>query len=148
MSECNADCNCKGSLYQPVCGDDEVLYYSPCYAGCNATMVNRTTSPISKVIQMESKPKSGHKERERMAEAEALLLHSKLEVTWVLNSLLIHLCCAALVYALVTNDLMTLQVDRFEPFVIKVQLEYPLFLFSCFVSFIQYKTTQTVLALK
>ncbi|XP_071502460.1 solute carrier organic anion transporter family member 4A1-like [Diadema antillarum] len=31
---CNAACDC-GSGYDPVCGSDDVLYYSACYAGCS-----------------------------------------------------------------------------------------------------------------
>ncbi|XP_069740213.1 solute carrier organic anion transporter family member 4A1 [Narcine bancroftii] len=31
---CNADCNCLMELYNPVCGADGLMYYSPCHAGC------------------------------------------------------------------------------------------------------------------
>ncbi|XP_010873836.2 solute carrier organic anion transporter family member 4A1 [Esox lucius] len=33
---CNADCHCIRELYNPVCGADGVMYYSPCHAGCSA----------------------------------------------------------------------------------------------------------------
>lgn len=33
-SSCNAGCHCEGAAYNPVCGADNVLYYSPCHAGC------------------------------------------------------------------------------------------------------------------
>uniref|UniRef100_A0A8C7EH25 Solute carrier organic anion transporter family member n=1 Tax=Nothoprocta perdicaria TaxID=30464 RepID=A0A8C7EH25_NOTPE len=33
---CNADCRCLRSMYYPVCGRDEVQYFSPCFAGCTA----------------------------------------------------------------------------------------------------------------
>lgn len=33
-SSCNAGCQCDGVAYNPVCGADNVLYYSPCHAGC------------------------------------------------------------------------------------------------------------------
>lgn len=31
---CNADCHCSRENYNPVCGADSVLYFSPCHAGC------------------------------------------------------------------------------------------------------------------
>ncbi|KAK3926220.1 Solute carrier organic anion transporter family member 4A1 [Frankliniella fusca] len=33
-SACNAGCRCEDTAYNPVCGADNVLYYSPCHAGC------------------------------------------------------------------------------------------------------------------
>ncbi|NWR45989.1 SO4C1 protein, partial [Regulus satrapa] len=31
---CNANCMCSRSMYYPVCGSDEIQYFSPCFAGC------------------------------------------------------------------------------------------------------------------
>ncbi|XP_008574554.1 PREDICTED: solute carrier organic anion transporter family member 4C1, partial [Galeopterus variegatus] len=31
---CNANCNCLRSYYYPLCGQDGVQYFSPCFAGC------------------------------------------------------------------------------------------------------------------
>ncbi|KAM6229885.1 solute carrier organic anion transporter family member 4C1 [Porphyrio hochstetteri] len=31
---CNANCRCLNSMYYPVCGRDQVQYFSPCFAGC------------------------------------------------------------------------------------------------------------------
>ncbi|XP_060091623.1 solute carrier organic anion transporter family member 4C1 [Heteronotia binoei] len=33
---CNENCHCLRSVYLPVCGTDEVQYFSPCYAGCSS----------------------------------------------------------------------------------------------------------------
>lgn len=33
-SECNSMCKCSRSNYDPICGIDGVMYYSPCHAGC------------------------------------------------------------------------------------------------------------------
>uniref|UniRef100_A0A8D2LHW5 Solute carrier organic anion transporter family member n=1 Tax=Varanus komodoensis TaxID=61221 RepID=A0A8D2LHW5_VARKO len=33
---CNAHCRCMRSEFLPVCGADEVQYFSPCYAGCTS----------------------------------------------------------------------------------------------------------------
>ncbi|NXE64180.1 SO4C1 protein, partial [Calcarius ornatus] len=37
---CNANCRCLRSLYYPVCGRDEVQYFSPCFAGCASYLFN------------------------------------------------------------------------------------------------------------
>ncbi|KAM4879755.1 LOW QUALITY PROTEIN: solute carrier organic anion transporter family member 4C1 [Sylvia borin] len=37
---CNANCKCLRSMYYPVCGSDEVQYFSPCFAGCASYIVN------------------------------------------------------------------------------------------------------------
>ncbi|CAG0890478.1 unnamed protein product [Darwinula stevensoni] len=35
QDQCNTHCaNCLDSKFDPICGADEVMYYSPCYAGC------------------------------------------------------------------------------------------------------------------
>ena len=31
---CNLDCGCSRERYNPVCGADKTLYFSPCHAGC------------------------------------------------------------------------------------------------------------------
>jgi len=33
VQQCNSGCDC-GGKFDPVCGSNEVLYYSPCHAGC------------------------------------------------------------------------------------------------------------------
>ncbi|OCT62430.1 solute carrier organic anion transporter family member 4A1 [Xenopus laevis] len=34
-SLCNADCRCLEEIYNPVCGVDNIMYYSACHAGCS-----------------------------------------------------------------------------------------------------------------
>ncbi|XP_034668642.1 solute carrier organic anion transporter family member 4A1 [Drosophila subobscura] len=34
LSNCNANCGCSHSNYDPICGINGVMYYSPCHAGC------------------------------------------------------------------------------------------------------------------
>ena len=31
---CNENCSCTTTSYDPVCGADDVQYFTPCYAGC------------------------------------------------------------------------------------------------------------------
>jgi hypothetical protein len=38
---CNANCNCNPKEFKPVCGDDNVMYFSSCYAGCAERQLNR-----------------------------------------------------------------------------------------------------------
>lgn len=33
-SECNSKCECGRRNYDPICGVDGIMYYSPCHAGC------------------------------------------------------------------------------------------------------------------
>ncbi|KAM3872581.1 solute carrier organic anion transporter family member 4A1 [Diretmus argenteus] len=45
---CNAGCSCVTGLYNPVCGADGVMYYSPCYAGCSS--INRTEASTGRQV--------------------------------------------------------------------------------------------------
>ncbi|KAM9445178.1 solute carrier organic anion transporter family member 4A1 isoform 1-T3 [Clarias gariepinus] len=45
---CNAECHCAKTLYNPVCGADGVMYYSPCHAGCSD--VNSTHRPSERQL--------------------------------------------------------------------------------------------------
>ncbi len=46
---CNAGCSCVRELYNPVCGADGVMYYSPCHAGCNS--INHTDHSTGKQVE-------------------------------------------------------------------------------------------------
>lgn len=37
---CNAQCGCLQETYSPVCGTDDIMYYSPCHAGCKRVSEN------------------------------------------------------------------------------------------------------------
>lgn len=37
---CNAECGCLQEIYSPVCGSDDIMYYSPCHAGCKKMSEN------------------------------------------------------------------------------------------------------------
>uniref|UniRef100_A0A8C3JWC8 Solute carrier organic anion transporter family member n=1 Tax=Calidris pygmaea TaxID=425635 RepID=A0A8C3JWC8_9CHAR len=37
---CNANCGCLRFMYYPVCGRDEIQYFSPCFAGCSSYLFN------------------------------------------------------------------------------------------------------------
>lgn len=45
---CNSECNCVREFYNPVCGDDGYMYYSPCHAGCST--VDQTLSQAGKKV--------------------------------------------------------------------------------------------------
>ncbi|XP_038066059.1 solute carrier organic anion transporter family member 1A4-like [Patiria miniata] len=41
LADCNANCSCTASTYRPVCDAvGDVIYFSPCFAGCNGTSDN------------------------------------------------------------------------------------------------------------
>ncbi|CAG0923024.1 unnamed protein product [Notodromas monacha] len=46
-SECNSNCACSEYRYEPVCGADGFMYYSPCHAGC---LVERRDKSFVKVF--------------------------------------------------------------------------------------------------
>ncbi|QQP38435.1 Solute carrier organic anion transporter family member, partial [Caligus rogercresseyi] len=39
---CNQNCSCSPSDYDPICGANGVLYFSPCYGGCKSQYENGT----------------------------------------------------------------------------------------------------------
>ncbi|CAN9515915.1 unnamed protein product [Ophioblennius macclurei] len=45
---CNSGCSCFSELYNPVCGADGIMYYSPCHAGC--TSINHTDESTGKQV--------------------------------------------------------------------------------------------------
>ncbi|XP_067410215.1 solute carrier organic anion transporter family member 4A1 [Emydura macquarii macquarii] len=36
---CNTECGCLREIYSPVCGSDDIMYYSPCHAGCKTSLL-------------------------------------------------------------------------------------------------------------
>jgi hypothetical protein len=39
LSSCNYDCMCNSTLFEPVCGVDDLTYFSPCRAGCQKSYI-------------------------------------------------------------------------------------------------------------
>ena len=39
-STCNQECPCSPERYDPVCGADNIVYFSACYAGCKDVTSN------------------------------------------------------------------------------------------------------------
>jgi len=42
-STCNAECECQEEYYVPVCGADDVTYFTACHAGCSSSMDHNGT---------------------------------------------------------------------------------------------------------
>ncbi|XP_035875165.1 solute carrier organic anion transporter family member 1B3-like isoform X2 [Phyllostomus discolor] len=41
LSDCNSNCNCDESQWEPVCGSNGITYMSPCLAGCKFSSGNK-----------------------------------------------------------------------------------------------------------
>lgn len=37
ITECNSNCQCSPSDWDPICGENGITYVSPCLAGCTST---------------------------------------------------------------------------------------------------------------
>ncbi|KAF2357630.1 Organic anion transporter polypeptide OATP [Trinorchestia longiramus] len=55
-SSCNADCSCSDVPFSPVCGANNVIYFSPCHAGCTQSTKNNDQEIFSKCACVESLP--------------------------------------------------------------------------------------------
>ena len=43
---CNEPCNCTTESYDPICGEDKIEYFSPCFAGCLAENGDDVSAPV------------------------------------------------------------------------------------------------------
>ncbi|XP_037980759.1 solute carrier organic anion transporter family member 4C1 isoform X3 [Motacilla alba alba] len=65
---CNANCRCLRSIYYPVCGSDEVQYFSPCFAGCASYIFNNMKKTYHNCSCI-GKPKRGNGSEDFIYEA-------------------------------------------------------------------------------
>ena len=49
VSSCNYECMCNSSLFEPVCGADDLTYFSPCRAGCQKSYIDDNPNVCSTV---------------------------------------------------------------------------------------------------
>lgn len=56
-SKCNEPCHCTTEIYEPVCNDDGIQYFSPCHAGCKEN--SRHGNVYSDCACVESLPVNG-----------------------------------------------------------------------------------------
>ncbi|PNF24215.1 Solute carrier organic anion transporter family member 4A1 [Cryptotermes secundus] len=74
-SSCNADCGCSRTQFDPICGLDDVMYYSPCYAGCTQEISLRDTKVYTNCACVNSTDGNLTKFLEE-AEGESALVHN------------------------------------------------------------------------
>ena len=49
---CNANCSCQGEYFIPVCGADNINYFTACHAGCfQSEVINDTRVSVSFVLE-------------------------------------------------------------------------------------------------
>ncbi|NXH46962.1 SO4C1 protein, partial [Dicaeum eximium] len=65
---CNANCRCSRSIYYPVCGTDEIQYFSPCFAGCASYLFNNMEKTYHNCSCI-GKPKRGNGSEDFLYEA-------------------------------------------------------------------------------
>ncbi|XP_069678542.1 solute carrier organic anion transporter family member 4A1 isoform X2 [Periplaneta americana] len=86
-SSCNADCACSRTQFDPICGLDDVMYYSPCYAGCtqeitvhdakvytNCACVNATGGNLTELLQGEDAAFGSYQAMNRMCTSHCAYL--------------------------------------------------------------------------
>ncbi|XP_053695450.1 solute carrier organic anion transporter family member 4A1 [Sabethes cyaneus] len=78
---CNSKCSCSKMNYEPICGADGVMYYSPCHAGCTAE-VNLENTKVYKECSCINAT-FGSDEPYRSYEAVNTMCESKCDLLWV-----------------------------------------------------------------
>ncbi|XP_069496301.1 solute carrier organic anion transporter family member 2B1 [Ambystoma mexicanum] len=59
ISKCNGKCNCPDTAYNPICGHDGIEYISPCYAGCEAVILDFSENKVVNYTKCSCIPHSG-----------------------------------------------------------------------------------------
>ena len=52
-SPCNSLCHCNSRKYEPVCGVDQISYFSPCHAGCTVRVKDRKKRSKNNLLDIE-----------------------------------------------------------------------------------------------
>ena len=59
VAGCHSTCSCRDTGFNPVCGDDKVVYYSACHAGCTVPpdkpmvcTISYFSAPITKLVRL------------------------------------------------------------------------------------------------
>lgn len=52
-SPCNSLCHCFSSKYDPVCGVDQISYFSPCHAGCSLRVVDEEEGEKNNLLSIQ-----------------------------------------------------------------------------------------------
>uniref|UniRef100_A0A8C3PMV0 Kazal-like domain-containing protein n=1 Tax=Calidris pygmaea TaxID=425635 RepID=A0A8C3PMV0_9CHAR len=100
---CNANCGCLRFMYYPVCGRDEIQYFSPCFAGCSSYLFNNKKAYHN--CSCIGKPKRENGSEDFIYEAVAGKCPTQCKAHLLCNMILIKILCLVCASPILSSSL-------------------------------------------